>query len=153
MEKRVFVTCIFIIIIVLSLVFWRKYLYAPTVSHDIDCLQKIVVGEYIKETGKYNEIIIEDSEQKEYIYNLLKNAKHSCFIRYVDAGWQGDSRYYLKFIYTDGLDCFDLIARKNNKWLKAIHDDKGIVIAELSITCDGLAQYLDELCASNRTVQ
>jgi len=153
MEKRVFVTCIFIIIIVLSLAFWRKYLYAPTVSHDIECLQKIVVGEYIKETGKYNEIIIEDSEQKEYIYNLLKNAKHSCFIRYVDEYWQGDPQYYLRFIYTDGLDEFDLINRGANKWFRPIRDEKGRIIAELSITCDGLAQYLDELCASGERVQ
>lgn len=77
--KKMYITIISMMIIILVLLFalWRQYWYSSTVSQDIECLQKIVVNKYMKETQKYDEIIIEDSEQREYIYNLIKNAKHS----------------------------------------------------------------------------
>lgn len=57
-----------IIILVLLFALWRQYWYALTVVQDIECLQEIVVPKYIKETQKYEEIIIVDSEQREHIY-------------------------------------------------------------------------------------
>ena len=77
--KKMYITIISMMIIILVLLFalWRQYWCSSTVSQDIECLQKIVVNKYMKETQKYDEIIIEDSEQREYIYNLIKNAKHS----------------------------------------------------------------------------
>lgn len=145
--KKIYITIISIMIIILVLLFalWRQYWYAPTVSQDIECLQEIVVSKYIKETQKYDEIIIVDSEQREYIYNLIKYAKHSYFIYYIDDDCGEDSQYYLRFIYMDGQDSFNIVARNDNRWQRAIYDEKGIIKAYLEIICDELTQYLNEL--------
>lgn len=145
--KKKYITIISIVIIILVLLFalWRQYWYAPTVSQDIECLQKIIVHKYIRETQKYEEIIIVDSEQREHIYNLMKNAKHSYFIHYIDDDCGADEQYYIYFIYTDGADRFRIIARNDNRWHRAIYDEKGMIKAYLEIICDELTQYLNEL--------
>lgn len=134
-----------IIILVLMFALWRQYWYSSTVSQDIECLREVVVYKYIKETQKYDEIIIVDSEQREYIYNLIKNAKHSYFIKYIDDDCGDDSQYFLRFIYTDGEDSFNIVARNDNRWQRAIYDEKGTIKAYLEIICDELTQYLNEL--------
>ena len=141
MKKR-YITIISIIMIILVLLFalWRQYWYAPTVSQDIECLQEIIVHKYIRETQKYEEIIIDDSKQREHIYNLMKNAKHSYFIHYIDDDCGADEKYYMKFIYTEGDDWFTIVARNDNKWHRAIPDEKGMTKAYLEIRCDELTR-------------
>lgn len=144
-KKYIVLISSMLIIFVLLFALWKQYWYAPTVSQDIECLQKIIVHKYIRETQKYEEIIIDDSKQREYIYNLMKNAKHSYFIHYIDDDCGADEQYYIYFIYTDGADRFRIIARNDNRWHRAIYDEKGIIKAYLEIICDELTQYLDEL--------
>ena len=139
------VLSIMIIILVLLFALWKQYWYAPTVSQDIECLQEIIVHKYIRENQKYEEIIIVDSKQREHIYNLIKNAKHSYFIYYIDDDCGADSQYYMEFIYTDGTDRFNIVARNDNRWQRAIPDEKGMIKAYLEIMCDELTQYLNEL--------
>lgn len=145
--KKIHKTIISIILIFIVLLFalWRQYWYAPTVSQDIECLQEIIVHKYIRETQKYEEIIIDDSKQREHIYNLMKNAKHSYFIHYIDDDCGADEQYYMEFIYTDDADWFKIVARNDNRWHRAIYDEKGITKAYLEIRCDELTQYLNEL--------
>ena len=145
--KKIHKTIISIILIFIVLLFalWRQYWYAPTVSQDIECLQEIIVHKYIRETQKYEEIIIDDSKQREHIYNLMKNAKHSYFIHYIDDDCGADEQYYMEFIYTDGADWFNIVARNDNRWHRAIPDENGITKAYLEIRCDELTQYLNEL--------
>ncbi|MBQ7942852.1 MAG: hypothetical protein IJ326_02185 [Lachnospiraceae bacterium] len=144
-KKYITIISIMIIILVLLFALWKQYWYAPTVSQDIECLQKIIVHKYIRETQKYEEIIIDDSKQREHIYNLMKNAKHSYFIHYIDDDCGADEQYYIYFIYTDGADRFRIIARNDNRWHRAIYDEKGMIKAYLEIICDELTQYLNEL--------
>ena len=134
-----------IIILVLLFALWRQYWYAPTVSQDIECLQEIIVHKYIRETQKYEEIIIVDSKQREHIYNLIKNAKHSYFIYYIDDDCGADEQYHIEFIYTDGADRFRIIARNDNRWHRSVCDENGMIKAYLEIMCDELTQYLNEL--------
>ena len=145
--KKKYITIISIMLIIFVLLFalWRQYWYAPTVSQDIECLQEIIVYKYIRETQKYEKIIIDDSKQREHIYNLMKNAKHSYFIYYIDDDCGADEQYHIEFIYTDGADRFRIIARNDNRWHRAVCDEKGMIKAYLEIRCDELTQYLNEL--------
>ena len=145
--KKKYITIISIMLIIFVLLFalWRQYWYAPTVSQDIECLQEIIVYKYIRETQKYEKIIIDDSKQREHIYNLMKNAKHSYFIYYIDDDCGADEQYHIEFIYTDGADRFRIIARNDNRWHRAVCDEKGMIKAYLEIMCDELTQYLNEL--------